>query len=75
MICVTEPRRVACTTLADRVAEGCDVILGREVGFAIRFDDRTSPGVTKIKYVTEGLLVREMMADPLLRQVCDGDDW
>uniref|UniRef100_A0A0P4W5S9 RNA helicase n=1 Tax=Scylla olivacea TaxID=85551 RepID=A0A0P4W5S9_SCYOL len=68
MICITEPRRVACTTLAERVAEECDVILGREVGYAIRFDDRTSPGMTQIKYVTEGLLVREMMADPLLRQ-------
>lgn len=68
MICVTEPRRVACTTLAERVAEECDVVLGREVGYAIRFDDRTTPSVTQIKYVTEGLLVREMMADPLLRQ-------
>ena len=69
MVCVTEPRRVACTTLAERVAEECGAVLGKEVGYAIRFDDRTTPGVTQIKYVTEGLLVREMMADPLLRMV------
>lgn len=61
---------MACTTLAERVAEECDVILGKEVGYSIRFDDCSNPGTTQIKYMTEGLLVREMMADPLLRQVC-----
>lgn len=69
MVCVCEPRRVACTTLATRVAEEASVMLGKEVGYAVRFDDRTTPGLTQIKFVTEGLLVREMMADPLLRQV------
>ncbi|XP_068232398.1 probable ATP-dependent RNA helicase DHX35 [Palaemon carinicauda] len=70
IIGIAEPRRVACTTLAERVAEECNVILGKEVGYSIRFDECTTPGVTKIKYMTEGLLVREMMADPLLRQYC-----
>ncbi|XP_069179731.1 probable ATP-dependent RNA helicase DHX35 isoform X3 [Procambarus clarkii] len=70
LIGITQPRRVACTTLAERVAEECDVILGKEVGYSIRFDDYNTPGTTQIKYVTEGLLVREMMADPLLRQYC-----
>ncbi|KAK4306482.1 hypothetical protein Pmani_021694 [Petrolisthes manimaculis] len=70
MVCVCEPRRVACTTLAARVAEEASVMLGKEVGYAVRFDDRTTPGLTQIKFVTEGLLVREMMADPLLRQYC-----
>lgn len=69
IIGITQPRRVACTSLANRVADECDVILGREVGYSIRFDDRCIPGTTQIKYMTEGILVREMMADPLLRQV------
>lgn len=70
IIGIAQPRRVACTTLAERVAEECDVILGKEVGYSIRFDECSTPGVTQIKYMTEGLLVREMMADPLLRQYC-----
>lgn len=70
LIGIAQPRRVACTTLAERVAEECDVILGKEVGYSIRFDDCSSPGITQIKYMTEGILVREMMADPLLRQYC-----
>ncbi|KAK8741612.1 hypothetical protein OTU49_002300 [Cherax quadricarinatus] len=70
VIAIAQPRRVACTTLAERVAEECDVILGKEVGYSIRFDDYSTPGTTQIKYMTEGLLVREMMADPLLRQYC-----
>ncbi|KAK7083978.1 ATPdependent RNA helicase [Halocaridina rubra] len=68
IIAIAQPRRVACTTLAERVAEECNVILGKEVGYSIRFDECSTPGVTQIKYMTEGLLVREMMADPLLRQ-------
>ncbi|KAG7157527.1 ATP-dependent RNA helicase DHX35-like, partial [Homarus americanus] len=70
IIGIAQPRRVACTTLAERVAEECDVMLGKEVGYSIRFDDCSTPGTTQIKYMTEGLLVREMMADPLLRQYC-----
>ena len=69
MIGVSQPRRVACTSLASRVAEEQSCILSKEVGYSIRFDDATTPGITKIKYLTEGLLVREIMADPLLRQV------
>ncbi|KAI1309353.1 putative ATP-dependent RNA helicase DHX35 [Halotydeus destructor] len=64
---VTQPRRVAAMTLAKRVAEerGCDV--GDEVGYTIRFDDMSGPK-TKIKFVTEGVLIREMMSDPLLNR-------
>lgn len=69
MVGVTEPRRVACTSLATRVAEEKDCLLGEVVGYNIRFDDCSAPGVTKIKFMTEAILVREMMADPLLRQV------
>lgn len=42
--------------------------LGHVVGYTIRFDDCTTEDVTKIKYMTEGILMREMMTDPLLRK-------
>jgi ATP-dependent RNA helicase DDX35 len=38
----------------------------QEVGYSIRFDDRTDPLRTQIKYMTDGMLVRETMMDPLL---------
>ncbi|KAM7208670.1 P-loop containing nucleoside triphosphate hydrolase protein [Naviculisporaceae sp. PSN 640] len=65
IIGVTQPRRVAATTVAIRVAEeaGCEV--GKEVGYSIRFEDVTSP-VTRIKFLTDGLLIREALVDPLL---------
>ena len=66
-IAVTQPRRVAAVSLAARVAEERNCMLGDEVGYAIRFDDCTSPN-TKIKFLTDGLLVREMMGDPLLEK-------
>ena len=68
MVAITQPRRVAAVTVATRVAEERAVTIGHEVGYAIRFDDCTTDGVTKIKFLTDGLLIREMMADPLLRQ-------
>ena len=63
---VTEPRRVAVTTLASRVAEEQNTPVGRRVGYSIRFDECFIRNQTKIKYMTEGILIREMMADPLL---------
>ncbi|KAK0162211.1 hypothetical protein PV327_008565 [Microctonus hyperodae] len=65
IIGITEPRRVAATSLANRVADERGCILGTEVGYSIRFDDCTDTS-TKIKYMTEGILLREMMGDPLL---------
>ena len=64
---MTEPRRVAVTTLATRVAEEQNTQLGRRVGYSIRFDECFMRSQTKIKYMTEGILIREMMADPLLK--------
>ncbi|CAK5088168.1 unnamed protein product [Meloidogyne enterolobii] len=64
-ICITQPRRVAAVTLANRVAEEMMCSLGSEVGYAVRFDECISDK-TKIKYVTDGLLLRELMSDPLL---------
>lgn len=68
IIGVTQPRRVAATSLAARVADEMGCNLGDEVGYSIRFDDKFNPARTKIKYMTEGILIREMLADPLLRQ-------
>ncbi|PMD23525.1 P-loop containing nucleoside triphosphate hydrolase protein [Hyaloscypha hepaticicola] len=65
VIAVTQPRRVAATTVAVRVADemGCEV--GKEVGYSIRFEDVTS-AATRIKFLTDGLLLREALVDPLL---------
>ncbi|PAV67914.1 hypothetical protein WR25_21939 isoform A [Diploscapter pachys] len=65
MIGVTQPRRVAVVTLATRVAEEKDVILGQDVGYTVRFDDVTDDE-TKIKFMTDGILLREFLTDPLL---------
>ncbi|KAF8058346.1 DEAH9 [Scenedesmus sp. PABB004] len=62
----TQPRRVAAVTIAQRVAEEMGVPLGGLVGYGVRFEDATNQAVTRIKYVTDGLLLREMMDDPLL---------
>ncbi|KAK4780859.1 hypothetical protein SAY87_016965 [Trapa incisa] len=62
---ITQPRRVAAVTVAKRVAEECGVGLGQKVGYSIRFDDMTSTS-TRIKYMTDGLLLREALLDPYL---------
>ncbi|KRX96554.1 Ubiquitin-like modifier-activating enzyme ATG7, partial [Trichinella pseudospiralis] len=67
-ICVSEPRRVAAVTLATRVAEERASILGHEVGYVVRFDDFTQSDKTRVKFMTDGILVREIMKDPLLNQ-------
>ena len=57
---------MAVTTLATRVSEECNSTLGNRVGYSIRFDECFSREKTKIKYMTEGILLREMIEDPLL---------
>uniref|UniRef100_A0ACD5VVY4 Uncharacterized protein n=1 Tax=Avena sativa TaxID=4498 RepID=A0ACD5VVY4_AVESA len=66
LIGCTQPRRLAVQTVASRVAEEIGVKLGEEVGYTIRFEDQTNPGMTMIKFLTDGVLIREMMDDPLL---------
>ena len=61
----TQPRRVAAVTIAQRVADERNCEVGDEVGYSIRFDDRSSKR-TRIKYVTDGVLLREMISDPEL---------
>lgn len=64
-LCVTQPRRVAAITVANRVARERNVRLGSEVGYRVRFDDKTHFG-TKLIYATDGMLLRQAMLDPLL---------
>ena len=71
-IAVTEPRRVAAISLARRVAEEMGSALGSsspasQVGYSVRFDNSTSPS-TRIKFLTEGMLLQEILKDPLLRE-------
>lgn len=62
----TQPRRVAAMSVATRVAEEVGCKLGHEVGYSIRFEDCTSPS-TVIKYMTDGMLLREFLNEPDLR--------
>ncbi|XP_061637907.1 probable ATP-dependent RNA helicase DHX40 isoform X2 [Phyllopteryx taeniolatus] len=62
-ICITQPRRVAAITVAQRVAHEMQCTLGREVGYQVRFDDCTTQD-TEVKYMTDGCLLREVLADP-----------
>ena len=61
----TQPRRVAATSVAKRVAEEVGTHLGNLVGYTIRFEDCSSDE-TIIKYMTDGMLLREALLDPLL---------
>ncbi|VDL61292.1 unnamed protein product [Hymenolepis diminuta] len=64
-VACTQPRRVAAMSVAQRVSEEMDCQLGHQVGYSIRFEDCTSQS-TILKYMTDGMLLREGMSDPLL---------
>ena len=71
-IAVTQPRRVAAITLAKRVADEMGTPCGSsspasKVGYSVRFDESTSPS-TRIKFLTEGMLLQEMLRDPTMSQ-------
>lgn len=61
----TQPRRVAAMSVAARVAEEMGVKLGGEVGYSIRFENNVSDK-TILEYMTDGMLLRHFMTDPLL---------
>ncbi len=62
----TQPRRVAALSVSRRVAEELGVTWGREVGCKMRFNDDTGRD-TRIKFMTDGILLAEIQSDPLLR--------
>ena len=64
----TQPRRIAATAVARRVAEELEVPLGKEVGYQIRFEDRTDRERTAVKFMTDGVLLAETRHDRELRQ-------
>jgi ATP-dependent helicase HrpA len=63
----TQPRRVAATSVARRIAEELKTELGELVGYSIRFNDQSNP-VTPVRVMTDGILLNEITHDPLLRQ-------
>lgn len=72
MIAITQPRRVAATTLAHRVSQEAGTPLGTGrsdglVGYSVRFDHQVPRG-SKIKFLTEGTLLQELLRDPFLRR-------
>ncbi|KAI9985345.1 hypothetical protein PInf_004677 [Phytophthora infestans] len=68
-IAITQPRRVATVSVAQRVAEEMNTRVGGDgvVGYSIRFESRCSVN-TKLKFLTDGVLVRECLSDPLLQK-------
>ncbi|HEX7577082.1 MAG TPA: DEAD/DEAH box helicase, partial [Verrucomicrobiae bacterium] len=67
-VVILQPRRLATRLLAARVAQELGVKLGDDVGYQIRFENVTS-AKTKIRFVTEGVLLRQMIDDPQLKGV------
>lgn len=67
-IAVTQPRRVAASSLAQRVSEEYGCVLGEEVGYQVRFSNVSNNKLTKLKYLTDGMLLREIMLDNKLNK-------
>ncbi len=63
----TQPRRLAATSVAKRIAEELNSPLGEVVGYKVRFQDRLQPGAS-VKLMTDGILLAETQGDPELRQ-------
>jgi len=67
-VVILQPRRIAARMLARRVAEELGVKVGAEVGYQVRLDSQIS-NKTRIRYVTEGILLRQMTFEPELRGI------
>src|SRR5262245_56839162 len=67
-ILVLEPRRIATRMAARRVAEELDEQVGQRIGYQVRFESVASPR-TRVRFVTEGILSRRLVADPQLRDI------
>ncbi|POS72501.1 pre-mRNA-splicing factor ATP-dependent RNA helicase prp43 [Diaporthe helianthi] len=66
LVACTQPRRLAATSVAEFVAKQRDVELGEEVGFKVRFNNKTVPHKTRLQYMTDGMLLQEIQTDPVL---------
>ncbi|MGR6806533.1 ATP-dependent RNA helicase HrpA [Sphaerotilus natans] len=62
----TQPRRIAASSVAKRIADELKSPLGEVVGYKVRFQDRLQPGAS-VKLMTDGILLAETQTDPLLR--------
>ena len=60
---ITQPRRIAAVSVASRIAKEEGVVLGEEVGYAIRFDDKSTDQTT-VRVMTDGILLQEARSDP-----------
>lgn len=69
LVAVTQPRRVAAISVARRVSAERKCATGTEVGYAVRFEEQRSRN-TRLIYLTDGTLLREMLTDPLLARCC-----
>src|SRR5688572_26620574 len=63
----TQPRRIAATSVAARVAQELDTPLGEVVGYKVRFSDKVK-NTSYVKFMTDGILLAEIQGDPLLRR-------
>jgi RNA helicase HrpA len=63
---VTQPRRIAAVSVSEFIARQLGTSIPGVVGYAMRFEDRTDPALTRIKIMTDGILLQEIKGDPLL---------
>ncbi len=63
----TQPRRIAARSVAERLCEETGTRLGTEIGYQVRFDDRSDPS-TRLRIMTDGILLAQIQRDPLLRR-------
>lgn len=66
-VAITQPRRLAASSVARYVAEKAGSRVGDDIGYQVRFDDHTTEG-TRINFMTDGILLRQMQNDPLLQR-------
>mmetsp|Transcript_19012 Transcript_19012/g.46689 ORF Transcript_19012/g.46689 Transcript_19012/m.46689 type:complete len:638 (+) Transcript_19012:149-2062(+) len=64
-LCITQPRRIAAINISKRLCTETEKTLGMEIGYSVRFEDMTSIN-TIIKFLTDGILLREILSNPLL---------
>lgn len=67
LIGVTQPRRIAAISVAQRVSDELGVAIGQDIGYVVRFEEKMSDR-TQVKYMTDGILIRECLSDRALSQ-------